>query len=164
MRKSLYVKLKRHITQKKLNRLAGSHQSSHMYRHTQTHAYSTAAADVQQWESATYFFVVFLARRLRILTVVVSRRPAAGIRLSVVQFILLIGHWPRRAQRVGLRLLNTTLDLHLPLQCLENEDGVWRCLGWKGEWIRQAVIHIFVLIIFPQSHIHNDRPSQYMRT
>lgn len=60
-----------------------------MYRHTQTH--SAAAADVQQWEPATYFFVVFLACWLRILTVVVSGMPAACIRWSVVRFVLLIG-------------------------------------------------------------------------
>lgn len=61
----------------------------HMYRHT--HKHSTAAADVQQWESATYFFIIFLACWLRILTVVVRGRPATGIRLSVIQFSLLIG-------------------------------------------------------------------------
>lgn len=96
-----------------------------MYRHTHPHIHSTAAADVQQWEPATYFFVIFLACWLRILTVVVSGRPAAGIRLTVVQFILLIGPRPRRAQGAGLRLLNTTLDLHLPLLCLgkEEQDG-----------------------------------------
>jgi len=49
-----------------------------------THTPAAAAADVQQQESATYFCVVFLVCWLHILTVAISRRPAAGIRLSVV--------------------------------------------------------------------------------
>lgn len=115
---------------------------THMYRHTHMHTHSTAAADVQQWESATYFFVVFLACWLRILAVVISRRPAAGIRLSVVKFILLIGPWPRRAQRAGLRLLNTTLDLHLPLQCLEKEEQDGGELSGKRDEL-DTDLHLF---------------------
>lgn len=84
--------------------------------------------------SATYFSVVFLRCCLCVLTVVVSRRPAAGIRLVVVQFILLIGPWLRRGQRAGLRLLGATLDLHLPLQCLEKQERArQRKIGERDE-------------------------------
>lgn len=67
----------------KLRWRAGSHHSSHKYRHTLIYTHSTAAADVQQWDPATYLFVIFLACWLCISIVVVSGRPAAGIRLPV---------------------------------------------------------------------------------
>lgn len=141
----LYVKVQDVPPRTAQHRQTGSHHS-HMYRHT----HSTAAADVQQWESATYFSVVFLACWLRILTVVVSRRPAAGICLSVITFILLISPWPRRAHRVGLRLLNTTLDLHLPLQCLE-EQG--RKMDELNRWTaNKGLIDLFSQPSLPHTH------------
>lgn len=82
----------------------------------------TAAVELQKWESDTYFFIIFLAGWLSVLTVVVGGGPGAGVHLSVFRFTLLIGPRPRRAQREGLRLLNATLDLHLPLHCLGKDE------------------------------------------
>lgn len=93
------------------------------FRHTQAYTHTAAAA--------TYFFVICLSCWLQILTVVVSGGPASIIRRYAVKFILLIGPWPRRAQRAGLQLLNTALDLHLPLKRLVKEDSEEQ--GSKGD-------------------------------
>lgn len=110
-----------HITQNSvIDRQGLITHHTHSDTPSHTHAqHSTAAADVQQLESTTYFFVIRLACWQHILAVVVSGSPAAVIRLSVIKFILLIGPWPWRAQSTGLRLLNTALDLHIPLERLK---------------------------------------------
>lgn len=111
----------------------GSHHSTHMCRHTRTH--SNLPADVHKRESAPYFFVIFLGRWVCVLAGVVSGGPAAGIYLSVVHFILLTGPWSRRVQRAGLRLLNTTLDLHLPLQSLKDvEENSAKLDSWAAHY------------------------------
>ena len=104
------------------------HTQTHTHTHTPTHTHTHP----HSCESVSYLFVISLACWLHICTLIVRGGPATGIHLSVIQFILLIGPWPRRAQGAGLRLLNATLDLHLPLQCLEEVE--WeRWIIMQGE-------------------------------
>lgn len=80
---------------------------------------------VHTHKHVTHSSVVFVALCLRVFTVAVRRGPAPSVRLAV---ILLIGPRWRGAQRAGFLVLNSTLDLHLPLLCLDR-------VGLKNMWV-----------------------------
>lgn len=95
---------------------------AHTYAHK--HTLATAAAEVQQWEIASYFSVVRLCCRLQVFAGVVrwslAAAAAAVVRLPAITFAPVIGPRPRRTQSEGLGLRHAaSLGLHPLLQRLE---------------------------------------------